>query len=108
MPKTALLLLSERGYEIECDKVFGRVCDKRASFEIKLNDNATREDPLSFEAHEKVNVSGAFCSIGSNYSQSRHPTIKKIGIASNQPTGFYSQRFLCHQFSNRNRRPEHS
>jgi hypothetical protein len=58
MPKTALPLLSERGYEIECDKVFGRVCDKGASFEIKLNDNATREDPLSFEAHEKVNVSG--------------------------------------------------
>ena len=40
LPKTALLLLSERGYEIECDEVFVQLCDKGSSFEIKLIENA--------------------------------------------------------------------
>ena len=40
LPKNALLFLSERGYEIECDEVFVQLCDKGSSFEIKLFENA--------------------------------------------------------------------
>jgi hypothetical protein len=74
MPKSALVLLSQQGYQIECDLVFGQLCEKGSAFEMKWNENANRED-----AREQVNVSGAFCSDNSNYSnKSRHLTNMQI------------------------------